>query len=250
MYPILFKIGSFSFYSYGFFSALAIVVCVLFLKKECVKNALDFEKIFSCFFWAVLGGIIGGRLLFVIINFEEYIKEPLRILSYREGGMAFQGALIGGILAGYLACWIKKEPFLKICDIVAPYLALGHAIGRIGCFMNGCCYGKIVKNGIGVILQGEAYPRVPIQLYYSIGLVIIFFILKKLLDSPKKFNGFIFLMYIIFYSFFRFFMEFFRADNSLVFFGMTLAQVISIGTFFIGLILFVFLSRKKVYGRV
>ena len=192
----------------------------------------------------LVGGVIGGRLLFVVINWQEYMQEPLRIFMINEGGMAFHGSLVMGFIGGAIVVKIKKLPFWKVADIVALYAPLGHAIGRVGCFLNGCCYGGITNSSLGVMFPGDTVYRLPAQLYSSFFLVLLFIVLR-LMRNEKHFEGFIFSMYVMLYSVYRFFIEFLRDDNPAIYLGMTLSQVISAGLFIAGAILYLFLSKRK-----
>jgi phosphatidylglycerol:prolipoprotein diacylglycerol transferase len=244
MHRILFEIGPVTIYSYGFLVAAGFLIASVMILADSKRFGLSRDSVFDCLIAILIGGIIGGRLLFVALNWEHYLRHPLSILMLTEGGMAFHGALAGAVLSGAIASRIKKLSFWKTADMVAPYIALGQAIGRIGCFLNGCCYGKITTGGIGVMFPGETVLRVPTQIYSSFFLLILFIILIKL-RGRGMFKGFVFSMYIILYSIFRFFIEFFRGDNPTVLYGLTLAQLISIFMILCGIVMVVVLSRSR-----
>lgn len=256
MHRVLIQIGPVTIYSYGFFIAAAFLACVLLIRRDARKfqefterRAVPFDKLLDALVWALIGGIIGGRLLFVLINWQYYLEHPLRIFVLREGGMAFQGSLIAAILAGGLTCRLRGISFRKASDLVAPYIALGQAIGRIGCFFNGCCYGRIIGKGLGVIFPGEPYMRIPVQIYSSLCLVFLYLFLVFLRDKAflqkKHACGSVFCMYLILYSAFRFFIDFLRGDNPQVFSIFTLAQLISVGIFLAGIIMLRVLQIKN-----
>ena len=180
---VLLEIGPFTIYSYGAIVAFAFLVCSLMVINDSRKFGLPTEGILDLLLAILIGGIVGGRLLFVIINWPEYARDPLRILMLNEGGMAFHGALAGGLLAAIWITGAKKLPFWKTADTIAPYIALGQGIGRIGCLVNGCCYGKTVLGGIGVVMPGDTVMRIPTQVYSSAFLIVLSILLIQIREK-------------------------------------------------------------------
>jgi len=249
MHRILIEIGPVTIYSYGFFLAVAFLICIFLIRRDAERFGLAFDKILDCLIWILISGIVGGRLLYVLINWQYYVQYPLRILALRDGGMAFHGSLVLAVVAGVFISRFKGLPFWRTSDFLAPYIPLGHAIGRIGCFFNGCCYGKVIEDGPGVTFPGELHMRIPVQLYSSLFLLLLYFLLS-FLRGKKFFDGFIFCAYVIIYSIFRFFIEFFRGDTPPVLFGMTLPQIISAGMFMLGMAVWLILYlRTKKLGK-
>ena len=244
MHKILFSIGPFTVYSYGFLVALAFLTVTLLVVRRAEKIGLERNSVLDLMLAVLIGGAIGGRLLFVILNWKDFMGEPLRMFMINEGGMAFHGSLIGGFIGGAVIVKLKKLPFWRTADLVSMYAPLGHAIGRIGCFLNGCCYGAVTDSRFGVIFPGDAARRIPAQLYSSFCLVLLFIALR-LMAGEKHFAGFIFSMYIMLYSVYRFFIEFLRDDNPAIFLNLTLSQVISVALFGIGAVLFLALRPRK-----
>ncbi|MFH1847394.1 MAG: prolipoprotein diacylglyceryl transferase [Candidatus Omnitrophota bacterium] len=245
MHRIILQIGPFTLYSYGLLVATAVFLAVTLIIRQARKRELEINSVMDCLLSVIAGGIIGGRLLFVFINFEHYLREPLRIFMIYEGGLAFQGALAGGVIAGMIAVRLKKINFWIMADLTAPYVALAQAVGRIGCFFNGCCYGRVIEKGFGVVFPGENVLRIPTQLYSSFSLFVIFLILITIRKMKRYDDGYLAGMYLILYSIFRFFLDFLRGDDSLLFFGIRLSQVISIGLFLSGSVVFLILKRKN-----
>jgi len=152
----------------------------------------------------------------------------------QKGGLAWQGGFIGGALGGVLFARRMKLPIRSLLDLAAPYIALGQSIGRIGCFLNGCCYGKPVSWGIYFpVHQARLYPT---QLFETGGLFIIFLILKKAQVRPHQ-GGFVFVLYLWLAAIERFIVEFYRADHDLLWLNLSLAQFVALGVFMTGLIL-------------
>jgi phosphatidylglycerol:prolipoprotein diacylglycerol transferase len=267
MYRILFTIGSFSIYSYGMMIALAFIAAILFAMKEAKKSGEDPERILDLSLYVILGALIGGRLGYILIYLDYYMKNPVKIFYFRQGGLSF----LGGFLVAYFLCllYVKrtKISFWKYADIAAPSIALGIGIGRIGCFLNGCCYGVVSENyGIkfpslhmppvylqhlkdGLIASGSSctLPVIPTQLYSSLcdGFLIFFILLW--MKKYKKYDGFLFLSFLILYSISRFTIEFFRfyENNYKVFNLLTITQAILIGVILVSLVFMNILKKKS-----
>ncbi|MCK4308653.1 MAG: prolipoprotein diacylglyceryl transferase [Candidatus Atribacteria bacterium] len=266
MYRILFNIGSFSIYSYGVMIALAFIAAILLAMKEAKRVGENPERILDLSLYVILGALIGGRLGYVIFYLDYYLKDPIKILYFRQGGLSF----LGGFLIAYILCWWyirrSKISFWKYADIVAPSIAIGLAIGRIGCFLNGCCFGLVSeKYGLkfpalnmppvylqqlkdGLIASGSSHtlPVIPTQLYSSLYGFLIFFILLGI-KKYKKYDGYIFLNFLVLYSVSRFIIEFFRfyENNYKVFNYFTVTQAICIIIAFCSLICMKVLKKRK-----
>jgi len=243
MHRVMFSIGPVTLYTYGLFVALGFLISTILILRDARKAGISQNTIFDCLMTVLISGLIGGRLLYVVINWEYYLQYPARALMFYEGGLAFQGALLAAILSGIIVARIKKISFWKTADLIAPYIALGQAIGRIGCFLNGCCYGKIVSSGWKVQFPGETVTRMPVQIYLSIGLFLLFFVLLKF-RQKQFFSGSVFAMYLIAYGMFRFLMDYLRGDELVVISGIRLSQMISMGTFLCGVLIFIVLKNK------
>ncbi len=210
MYPVLCQIGPVTVYSYGLMLAVAVLVCVYFLRREAPARNLDPDVLADFVFWVVILGIAGARVFYIFLNLKFFINNPSEIVMLQHGGLAFQGGLISGFLTAVIFIRQKRLPVGKVLDTVAPYIALGHAIGRIGCFLNGCCYGRPVAWGIYFpSLQQHVHPT---QLYESFALVALFFLLKKSF-RVVKYEGQVFINYVKFAALIRFGNEFFRGDH-------------------------------------
>ena len=223
MYPILFKIGFITVYSYGVMLATAVMVCTFLAQKDAKRFGLDIAAVMDLIFWVVLSGIAGGRIFYILLNLSFFKENPSEIIMLQHGGLAWQGALILGTIAGLIFIRIKKMPLGKTFDFVAPYIALGQAIGRVGCFLNGCCYGKEVSWGIYCPVHDARLH--PTQLYDSFGLLLIFFFLKYY-QKVSKVEGEVFITYLLLAPFLRFIVEFFRADHVEVTAGLSIFQII------------------------
>ncbi|MDD5595345.1 MAG: prolipoprotein diacylglyceryl transferase [Candidatus Omnitrophica bacterium] len=242
MYPEICQIGPFTIYSYGLMLALAFTIGSFLAGFQARKEKINPEIIFNLCFLALVAGVIGARLFYVIENLRFYLKNPWEILVLQHGGLSWFGGLILGFFSSLLYIKRKKLPVYKILDLIIPFVALGQALGRIGCLLNGCCFGK--ESSWGLYFFVHKATLIPTQLYSSLLLICIFIILRFLQDKPHK-EGEVFFTYLLLYSLKRFFIEFWRADNPVIFWGLTLFQILSVIGFFLAMIELVLLKIKK-----
>ncbi|MFA5286964.1 MAG: prolipoprotein diacylglyceryl transferase [Candidatus Omnitrophota bacterium] len=230
MHPEICKIGPLVVYSYGLMLVAAFFTAVTLASEEAKRQEINPDFIFNLLFISFIFGIIGARIFYVIENLGFYLKEPLEIIMLSHGGMSWFGGLILGSISGIIYLKRKKMGVYKVLDLIIPFLALGQSIGRIGCFLNGCCFGK-------------EFVQIPVQVISSFLLLLIFIILRFLQSKPYK-AGQIFYAYLFLYSIKRFFIEFWRADNKIIFFDLTLFQLISILIFIFSTLKLVIILKK------
>ncbi len=250
MHPILFKIGPVTVYSYGVMLATACIVASFLAERDARLENIAPYKILDLALWVFIWGIIGARLMYVLLNLKDFLGYPLRVFALWQGGLSFYGGMVLGIGVGIR--FLKKEnlDMGKIADIVAPYIVLAHAIGRIGCLLNGCCFGKVTRLPWGIYFPGSSYLQHPTQIYSTLGLLGIYSFLKltkftffkRMLGIKQK--GQIFILYTLSYSFMRFFIEFLRGDTRVFFFGLTVFQIISVVVFLVSARIWFRLARK------
>lgn len=228
MHPILFTFPDWfpllhgkSLHTYGLLVAMGFFFGLSYVLKESRRNGLDPQKASDLFFYIVLSAIIASRVLYVVITVPHWWADPLVFFRIWEGGLVFYGGLIGAVAVSIWYCRKHKLPFLKVADVFIPGVALGHAFGRIGCFAAGCCYGREVSHHhlLGVIFPHTDFsiapwgvPLFPVQLFESAGEFLIFLFLAWF-SRRKKFEGEVFLLYIILYPILRTVMEIFRGDK-------------------------------------
>lgn len=246
MHPILFKIGPLTVYSYGVMAATAFSVCVFLIWRNAPRFGVGREKLADLFIVILSSGIIGARVLHVLFNFRYYLADPVGIFMLARGGLAFQGGLILALISGIIYLKINKIHFWAVTDLFAPYIALGQAIGRVGCLLNGCCYGKFsVASRWAIIFPGETVPRFPVQLYSALSLLAIYMILRAMLEK-NILKGNLILLYFMLQALQRFFISFLRGDLPVFFFGITIPQAICVVMFFAASGVLVFrLSHRK-----
>lgn len=233
MLPILFKSGPLTIYAWGFTLSLAILLGTLVSIRLGRQVGISSDQILDLAIVLVIGGVVGARLFYVLVYEPgRYLKEPLQIFALWNGGMVYYGALIGGFITGTWYVLKKRLPFWTLADVVSPPLALGYGIVRIGCFLNGCCYGKPTNSFLGVVfpnLEGTpdpfGVPRYPTQLFSSFfGFALFIFLLY--VWRKRKFDGQVFLLFLVIYSIGRAIVEYFR-ENLIVFAHVTVSQLVS-----------------------
>jgi len=230
MFPVICKIGPFSIFSYGLMLAIAFMVASWLGGIRAKKEGISPDIIFNLCFIGVVFGIVGARIFYVLENLKYYSRYPGEIIMLQNGGLSWFGGLILGSLSGVIYLIKSKISVYRALDIMAPYLALAQAIGRIGCLLNGCCFGK--ESVFGIYFPVQDAVLIPIQIYSSLLLLGIFIVLRNWQEKVHQ-TGEIFFAYLFLYSIKRFFVEFWRADNPPVYWGLTLFQLISIAIFFL-----------------
>jgi phosphatidylglycerol---prolipoprotein diacylglyceryl transferase len=248
VHPVAFKIGNFSVYYYGLMMVVAYLVVFLVMRNTKKYEDFNIDTVLDISIFIVIGGVVGARIFYVLLNLGEYLGNPLGMFNMREGGLSWHGALLGGLVATILLSHLKKIPLGKVTDFAAVHSTIALAIGRIGCFLNGCCYGKPTSffTGVDFSAAGLAYHRHPTQLYESFVMVISFFILLGWWNK-RKFNGELTLLLFFLYGITRFLVEFFRDNTADQYIGgvnLSLAQYLSI-FMIIGCGIAVYFKRKK-----
>ena len=249
--PVAFEIFSFEIRWYSLAYIAGILLGWILAKKVLIKNLDIYKKFDDYISYLIIGLIIGGRIGYVLIyNFNFYINNLLDIFKIWEGGMSFHGGLIGIIIASVIFAKRKKQnPFLYL-DIVAIVAPIGIFFGRISNFINSELYGKATNIPWSVIYtKVDSVPRHPSQIYEAFleGIVLfllLFYFKNKFLNKPGLISG----LFLVLYSIFRFFVEFYRApDEQLgyIFLNFTMGQVISLIFMLSGLLLFYFKNENR-----
>lgn len=242
MQPELFKIGPIPVNGYGTMIALGIAVAILLSMKRAKKRGIEEEPIIDIAIYGILGGVLGAKLLFILTELPNIIKNPSVLPELIKSGFVLYGAIIGGALAALIYCKRKGKKFLQYFDLIAPSIAIAQGFGRIGCFLAGCCYGKETNSPIGVVFNNalsfapHGVKVHPTQLYSSIGDFIIAATLLYFAAKPRK-NGQVAGLYMILYSIGRFAVEFFRGDPRGNIFFLSTSQFICIFVLIGGIIL-------------
>jgi len=257
VHPVLFHIGSLPIRSYGLMVALAFAAGILLARRRAPARNVAPDTIIDMAFFVIIGSIIGARLTYIIVHWEHYVGDPLRAFKIWDGGLALYGGMILGVIAGL---WFFKRRGISMwtgADITAPSLALGIGLGRIGCFLNGCCFGKHCElpwavtfppgSGAGAWFPGVALH--PTQLYESASAFLVMIALL-LLDRRRRFPGFLLWTFMLMLAVSRFIVDplrFYEA-TSMVYqgetFSLTSNQLMGLCLAAISIVFLVVLSRQ------
>jgi phosphatidylglycerol---prolipoprotein diacylglyceryl transferase len=227
MHPIMFHIFHFPIHSYGLMLAASFLFGIWFAGRRAKKNNLDPQVISDVGFYVILASIIGARLYYVMLHFEEFkddllsIVNPFHAGNLGIGGLVMFGGFMGALLAGVLYFKIKKHPFLPYADAIAPTIGFGIFLTRIGCFLNGCCYGGPTGSSTGVSFptnspagayqhEGHFATLYPSQLFESAGGLLIAIIVLLVGRKKSIVTGLQFYLTGILYSLLRFLVDFTR----------------------------------------
>jgi phosphatidylglycerol:prolipoprotein diacylglycerol transferase len=243
VFPQLFHLGKFFLPTYGFLVSMGVLIGLRISVRNSERLGIDGDKAWNLGILVVLCGIVGAKVLYVVNEWSYYSAHPSEIFSINtlQAGGVFSGGLLAAFLAAAWYVWRHHMPALGTCDAFAPGLALGHSIGRIGCFAAGCCYGKETHHWWGVTFHNPlansitgtplGVPLEPTQLFESAVELANFFFLMWLLKH-RKFDGQVIGAFMFIYGIARFFLEYLRDDpgRGSVFGGaMTGTQLIAIG---------------------
>ncbi|MFC1590236.1 prolipoprotein diacylglyceryl transferase [Candidatus Omnitrophota bacterium] len=244
MHPILVKIGPLTVYSYGLMVALGFGLAAYLAARRSRAFGISANDAIDLLICILVAGIAGARLTYVLLHLDHYRAFPMEIFLINRGGLAFYGGLVFGVLGALICIKKKRLPVWKTADLLAPFVALAHALGRIGCLLNGCCVGRQAPAGFfaAVSFPGDPLMRHPTQAYSAAALFFIFIFLWKRQDK-RSFDGEVFFLYCMSYSIYRFAIEFMRDDPS-VYLGLTLSQVLSLAVFSVSFSVFLAVKRR------
>lgn len=265
MFPELFRIGSFPVNTYGVLMALAFLVALFVASRLAERDGLKRERVFDMGLWMLLAGLLGSKLLLLLAE-SEYRADPWRLISLdflRSGGVWY-GGFLGGLAAAAVLMRRYGLPFWKTADAFAPGVAIGQAIGRLGCFAAGCCWGSECQLPWAVTFPERAHEITgvpvgvhlhPTQVYESLTMLALFLFLVWL-HRRKRFSGQVLLTYAALYGAARFMIEFFRDDprgdilGLTTLTGLSTSQLISLFVGLGGLVLLVVRWRRaRVEGK-
>lgn len=262
MHPVLFEIGRFSVYSFGFMLALSFLAGIYLSARRARRLGVDPQHILDLSVYIIVAGVLGSRLLYVAFHLHEY-ENPIDVFALWQGGATLYGGFVLAVLAGYLFSKRRKIEFFLLGDIISPAIALGVMLTRIGCFLSGCCYGSPTSCPLGVVfppgspagsyagtLASEAGAAAvhlhPSQLYDSFsGLVTVVLILSLQRKLVKR--GATFGLLLLCYGTGRFIVDFFRFYEANMRIGehFNLNQVVSAVFIVIGILLLVRKTHEK-----
>lgn len=253
MKDILIQIGPLTIYSYGFFVAMGVLAGYYFLMHSAAKERLETADLSNIAIWSLLSGLLCAHLTYVFLNLNYFIENPKQMLDLRTG-FVFAGGLIGGLGTGFIL--LKKLHFnvLQVMDLAAPGFAIAYSLGRIGCYLHGCCYGLVSHSVWGVCFPPDSpagyiqEPRLPIQLLSSLISVVLFVFLLIIRDQ-KRFMGQVFYSYLILYSITRAGIEFLRDEHYKSLGFLDIGQWAYLGIAVVGVILYIKTARGSTGAR-
>lgn len=248
----LLQIGPLTIYGYGLMIAIGVIVAYTVGEYRAKKQGLSADELFWITVSCLIGGIVGAKLLFILVEIKAIIADPSILLDITHGFVVY-GGIIGGIGVGYLYCKIKKLEFLKYFDLVMPSIAIAQGFGRVGCMFAGCCYGRQTDGWFHVIYHSSDFAPngvalIPTQMIMAVLNFAHFFILVFLIKKLVKHDGQIAGFYLVFYSIGRFFLEYLRNDPRGTVNMLSTSQFISLFILLIGvgvILLCGFLGKRR-----
>jgi phosphatidylglycerol:prolipoprotein diacylglycerol transferase len=244
MHPDVLHLGPFTLHSYGLLLAVSFFVGILLAGRRAPARGLTTDLVFDTALVIIFAAVIGARLMYVVFHVSE-MKSVLDVVSLWSGGLTMYGGVLGAMAAAWVYLRRRRAPFLAMADTVAPSLALGLGLTRVGCFLNGCCYGKPTNGPFGVHFPPDSFvSRMfdsaavhPTQLYSSFtGFIILGLLL--LYDRRQLRPGRLFACFLMLDAIGRFALDFARYYEANVYVvHLTVNQLICIGLFLLGLAL-------------
>jgi phosphatidylglycerol:prolipoprotein diacylglycerol transferase len=238
MHPILFEIGNWPVYSYGVLLALAYLAGLQLAVVRARRAGLDGTKVMDFGIYLIIAALVGAKLMLVIVDFDYFRNQPRELFSLVRAGGVFYGGLIGALLAAIVLVRRYRLPLWTTADLIAPGIALGHIIGRLGCLLAGCCYGRptdlpwgitftdpVAAANVGTPLGQALHPT---QLYDAGAEALILLLLLATERRGRPFPGRTFWGYMLLYGVSRFVIELFRGDPRGAMMGLATSQFVSV----------------------
>ena len=251
--PVLLQIGSLKIYSYGVMLAIAFLLSLFLILKQAKKRKINEKHIYNLFLYIAVFSLFFSRLFYCILNFNSF-NSILEFFEIWKGGSVSIGVLFGAIFGAFVYSKRAKLDFLVMLDLFAPYFALSSAIGRIGCFLRGCCFGIPTSLPWGILygagslasMAGFAVPLHPTQIYHALADLTIFFILLKATDKKNNPKGYIITLFIALFSLQRFLIDFLRYHaKSELFYSIPIFQIVYGMVFLVSLIFLIKMNKKR-----
>ena len=254
MYPELLKLGPITVYTYGVLLAAAYLLGLKLAMTRAKARGLDPNRALDLGIAIIVAALVGAKLLLVLVDFDKFRQNPGEILSIVRAGGVFYGGLIAAVAVAFWYMWRHRMPLWTTCDVFAPGIALGHAVGRLGCLMAGCCYGRETHVPWAITFTNPeaaanvgtplGVPLHPTQLYESAAEALILVLLLWTEKKGKPFEGRTFWSYLVLYGISRFVIEFFRGDERGTVGMFSTSQFISIVLAPLAVAMLVYLSRQ------
>jgi len=255
MHPILFEIWGFPVYTYGVLLAAAYLLGLQFALRRARARGLDPNRVMDLGIWIIISALAGAKLLLLAVEWDTYSRNPAEILSLVRSGGVFYGGLILAVAVAFWYMWRHRMPLWQVSDSFAPGIALGHVIGRFGCFFAGCCFGKPTSVPWAVTFHSEYaarnvgtpinIPLHPTQLYEAGAELLILGLLIATERKGRPFAGRTFWGYMLLYGISRFIIEFYRGDVRGTLGALSTSQFVSLLIVPLSIIMLVILGRRE-----
>jgi phosphatidylglycerol---prolipoprotein diacylglyceryl transferase len=255
MHPILFSRGPFTIYTYGLLLAAAYLIGLKLAMVRARARNLDSARVLDLGVWIIISALIGAKLMLLVVEFQYFRANPSELFSLVRSGGVFYGGLILAVLVSAWYIQRHRLPLWTTCDAFAPGIALGHAIGRTGCLMAGCCFGKPTSVAWAVTFTDPAaaanvgtplgVPLHPTQLYEAGAELAILGVLLATEHRGRPFPGRTFWIYMLLYAISRFVIEFYRGDERGMLLGISTSQFVSLLIGPLSLVMLIWLARHR-----
>lgn len=255
MHPILIEFGGVTIYSYGVLLAGAYLLGLQFALKRARTRGLPAQRVMDLGIWIIVSALVGAKLLLLLVDFRSFTADPRELFSLARSGGVFYGGLIAGVATALWYIRHYRLPLWTSTDIFAPGIALGHVVGRMGCLLAGCCFGRPTTVGWAITFHDPAaaakvgtplgIPLHPTQLYEAGAEGLILALLLMLERRGPGFPGRTFWTYLLLYGLSRFVIEFYRGDSRGMAFGVvSTSQLISLVLVPLAIVMLLLLGRR------
>ena len=255
MHPILFEFGGFTIYSYGVLLAAAYLLGLQFALIRARLRGLDRERVMDLGIWIIISALVGAKLLLLVVDYRPFLANPRTIVDLLRSGGVFYGGLIAAVTVALAYIWRHRMPMWTTTDVFAPGIALGHVVGRLGCLLAGCCFGRPTSvpwaisfhdpNAFATSGTPLGVSLHPTQLYEAGAEALILVFLLAFERRGRPFPGRTFWSYMLLYGVSRFIIEFYRGDpRGTVFDALSTSQFVSVILVPLSVVMLVLLSRR------
>jgi phosphatidylglycerol:prolipoprotein diacylglycerol transferase len=255
MHPVLFDFHGLTIYSYGVLLAASYLLGLQFALVRARRRGLDGQRVMDLGIWIIVSALVGAKLLLFIVDFKQFTSNPRDLLGLARSGGVFYGGLIAAVTVALIYLRRHRLPLWTTTDVFAPGIALGHVVGRMGCLLAGCCFGKPTSMPWAITFTDPAaaanvgtplgVPLHPTQLYEAGAELLILVFLLVWERRGHGFPGRTFWSYMLLYGVSRFVIEFYRGDSrGMVFDALSTSQFVSVILVPLAIVMLFLLSRR------